>query len=123
MYKRKMTETFNIILAILGVAISFGVFVDNSQAYPIILFTIMLILVFITRTRFAYLPFISLGVSIILYLLNFNFFNGLTLGYYFSNAIALPIAGVCALLFITYAVLNYMIMVGKIATRKVRQTQ
>lgn len=118
MIKFSMTQTKNIIICILGLIISLGFFIDQREAYPLFLFLIVMVACFMTRTRFVYLTYISIGISVVLYILNFGLYNGFFYAFEMPMAITYISVAVSSLLFVAYAILNYMIMIGKLPNKK-----
>lgn len=114
MIKFRLTETSNIILALIGIAFSFGFFMDQSTVYPLFIFCFMSILFFLYRTKFQAINYLAIGINFLVYLFTFGFYNNVFFGLYISSPIMMGLAGFTSVLFVINAVLNYLLMTGKL---------
>lgn len=114
MYRIKMTYAKNIIVALIGVFVGFGL--GPLSPWLLLIYGIAGAFIFLTRTKYVYLPLIAIGLTTTLFIWNFLFTNGISGTVAVNSTFATICVVVSLVCFLAYFILNCLIINGKITT-------
>lgn len=116
MYKIPLTYSKNIIVLLIGVAMSLGLGLSNI--WFLLLYGVGFAFIFLTRTKYIYLPIVMIVLSIVLFIINFTFTNGVVGSFAAGSEFVYLIILIELGCTVAYFVLNLLLLKGKIGNKK-----